>query len=748
MKSLWLGLMGSALVSVGASACSEANDSVDGSYNPAVDAGHDAPVTGHDATTGTPGKDAGQTSEKDTGTTTTKSDAGAPPAGDGGAGDLVIDEISGKGTDWVELFNTGSAAVDIGGWGVTEAKDDDAGVPGKPKTAVTFPAGTMLAAGAYALAVGAPSDGGTPLGCPASVCAQATWNISNSHGATIYLLDSIRCDGRAAVVPGRDRRDGPELGEAPERHRHVPDQHGDAREGQRGPLSRGAVVSNKRMPMAPLMRRLAALALVTVCACDDGLSNPQRAVVVDALERYNMDQMRSRPALTAGMYADMSVPGINFFRGSLAIYEYDWQWGLGGLGASRFDLEVPLVPCVGDPHPENFGTLLAPDGTVAVELDDFDAADLAPYLFDVRRFAAGLAVAAHLANPDDPAANAVTTAAARSIALAGATGYAEGIQAAAAGMPPGRVTAPSGSAFLDALLAKAAMGANNRDELTTDTVMDAAGNRTLVRGVLDPDDPQNIFADLPDFAVAELPSVLEAYRTTLVSPPPPDYFTVLDAVREFGAGVSSWANIRAIVLIRGASDDPSDDELLEVKELRDSGTAGLYPPGIYADSVDARVITLSRAAWARPDADPFWGASQWEGMNVQVRHEAASNKGVKVDAMTGALGTVPVLTDLAEQLGKILARLHSASVNGQPGQAAAIWSVISTDVAGFEAEQADVGAAYANQSLSDFVQFQGALQTLGLSLGLPPDPGDAPRPDEAALIGTPPAPLVPTPPSP
>src|SRR5208282_3232587 len=123
------------------------------------------------------------------GTTTTKSDAGAPPAGDGGAGDLVINEISGKGTDWVELFNTGSAAVDIGGWGVTEAKDDDAGVPGKPKTAVTFPAGTMLAAGAYALAVGAPSDGGTPLGCPASVCAQATWNISNSHGATIYLLD-------------------------------------------------------------------------------------------------------------------------------------------------------------------------------------------------------------------------------------------------------------------------------------------------------------------------------------------------------------------------------------------------------------------------------------------------------------------------------------------------------------------------------------------------------------------------------
>jgi hypothetical protein len=477
-------------------------------------------------------------------------------------------------------------------------------------------------------------------------------------------------------------------------------------------------------------------------------ADPRQAVIADTLERADDAMIRARPMLVAGEYSLMTNPGISFLRGSLPLYLRDFEDGSAGLGASSFALETPLVPCVGDPHPENFGTLLAADGTVGLELDDFDTADRAPYLFDVRRFVTGLALAANLANAGDPMAQAATVAAARDIARAGAEGYVAGIQAAASGSPPGRVVAPTGNVYLDELLAKAAADAVNRDELTTDTAVDSNGQRHLIRGVIDTSDPQNVFGDLPAFAVQALPEVLAAYQTTLLSPPSPEFFTVLDAVREYGAGVASWPKLRAIVLIRGANNGNADNELLEVKEVSDSGIAGLYPPGVYADNVQDRDILFSRAAWSRPDADPYWGASSWVGFPVQVRHETAAARGVKVDDLTGAYGSVDVLTGLAHILGTILARLHSASLFGEPSPAGAIWSRIATNPNGFEDEQADVGVAYAEQTLADQTGWQSLMQTLGLNLGVLPDPGDAPSPDLAALLGTPPAPPPPTPPSP
>lgn len=180
---------------------------------PAVDAGapdtYVAPAPGVDATTaandtGMQGDDAGSddTSTDDTSTDdassddTSTDDAGddsgvatdtGAPATDGAAGGLVINEILGKDVEFVELYNTGNAAFDLSGWGVSDAKDSDAG-PGGMRTAATFPSGTTLAAGAYALVYGAAKDGGDPIpACMASACVTATWNISNSSGAEIYL---------------------------------------------------------------------------------------------------------------------------------------------------------------------------------------------------------------------------------------------------------------------------------------------------------------------------------------------------------------------------------------------------------------------------------------------------------------------------------------------------------------------------------------------------------------------------------
>src|SRR5262249_35398395 len=139
---------------------------------------------------------------------------------------------------------------------------------------------------------------------------------------------------------------------------------------------------------------------------------------------------------------------------------------------------------------------------------------------------------------------------------------------------------------------------------------------------------------------------------------------LLDAVREFGSGVASWPRLRAILLVRGPTDDPADDVLLELKEVGDSGIAGLYPPGVYHDSVGQRVVHSARGAWARADAEPLWGWTDLLGFPCQIRRESEGQKNVRVARMAGGEGTPEAIAALATTLGTLVARVHASGPAG------------------------------------------------------------------------------------
>jgi hypothetical protein len=131
---------------------------------------------------GTPSKDASSD------TSSGGSDSGGQDSGNptGDAGGAVINEISGRGKDWVELFNAGTSPADLGGYTLCDAEKDG----GAPKLAegVKLASGTTLAPGAYLLAVQKESDGGVDcLGAP--TCVSFDFGISNSEGDRIYLID-------------------------------------------------------------------------------------------------------------------------------------------------------------------------------------------------------------------------------------------------------------------------------------------------------------------------------------------------------------------------------------------------------------------------------------------------------------------------------------------------------------------------------------------------------------------------------
>src|SRR5262249_55970423 len=119
------------------------------------------------------------------------------------------------------------------------------------------------------------------------------------------------------------------------------------------------------------------------------------------------------------------------------------------------------------------------------------------------------------------------------------------------------------------------------------------GSRRLLRGNIDPEDPESVLLDLPEGFSKALPAALDAYRATLLDPPPAADFEIEDAAREKGSGVASFPRVRALVLVRGPTSAPDDDVILEVKELSDAVLLPHAPPDVSYDSVQDRVLRTS-----------------------------------------------------------------------------------------------------------------------------------------------------------
>jgi len=114
---------------------------------------------------------------------------------------------------------------------------------------------------------------------------------------------------------------------------------------------------------------------VLAAACADPSGDPRELEIANVTAKADEALIRARPRLVAGKYTRMANEPVAFVRGTLPLYRHDVRDGTSFAGESAFALDAPLVPSLGDAHPENFGTLRASDGSFALEPNDLDGAD-------------------------------------------------------------------------------------------------------------------------------------------------------------------------------------------------------------------------------------------------------------------------------------------------------------------------------------------------------------------------------------
>ncbi|WP_030484302.1 DUF2252 domain-containing protein [Nocardioides aequoreus] len=111
-------------------------------------------------------------------------------------------------------------------------------------------------------------------------------------------------------------------------------------------------------------------------------------LVVASIQDAFAPLMRADPVAFRGKFRKMAADPHAFYRGSACLFYADQT----ALEDEWVDERSGAIWIHGDLHVENFGTYLSSDGRLVFDVNDFDEAYLGHFTWDLRRFAASLAL--------------------------------------------------------------------------------------------------------------------------------------------------------------------------------------------------------------------------------------------------------------------------------------------------------------------------------------------------------------------
>lgn len=131
------------------------------------------------------------------------------------------------------------------------------------------------------------------------------------------------------------------------------------------------------------------------------------AHILDVLITEFGDSMKRDPAAFRRKFRKMAASPFAFYRGSACLFYADMT---GEFADDAFlDDQTRRVWIHGDLHAENFGTYMNASGVLVFNVNDFDEAFVGPYIWDLRRFSASIALIGYAKALSDDVITALVT---------------------------------------------------------------------------------------------------------------------------------------------------------------------------------------------------------------------------------------------------------------------------------------------------------------------------------------------------
>ncbi|SCF17368.1 DUF2252 domain-containing protein [Micromonospora mirobrigensis] len=405
------------------------------------------------------------------------------------------------------------------------------------------------------------------------------------------------------------------------------------------------------------------------------------------------ESMTRDPAAFRRKFRKMAASPFAFYRGSASLFYADQ---LGDFADDRYlDERTSRVWIHGDLHAENFGTYMNASGQLVFNVNDFDEAYVGPFSWDLRRFAASVALLGYAKALSDATISELVATFARSY-LAELRGIAAGGDDAI-----GSITLDTADGVLLQVLQRARL--NTRVELlAAQTTVDDYDRRFSRRdGVFEVDD-------------ATRAKVCAAYQDYLETRPEsarklrPVEAQIKDVVLRKGVGIGSAGLPSYNLLLEGHTQALENDVVLYMKQAQVPAVARHVDDERvrgYFRHQGHRTAESQRALQAY--ADPWLGFTELDGVGqlvAEVSPYAADLDWADVDEPVELAGVL-------SHLGRAVARMHSVADDESSHDLVdysteeAIVAAVGADEEGFVAFLVDFAHAYGVRARHDHQLF-------------------------------------------
>ncbi|MFJ1912152.1 DUF2252 domain-containing protein [Streptomyces sp. NPDC088147] len=399
------------------------------------------------------------------------------------------------------------------------------------------------------------------------------------------------------------------------------------------------------------------------------------------------------PAAFRVKFRKMAASAFAFYRGTACLFYHDLERErtASGVTGPFLDERTGRVWIHGDLHAENFGTYMDANGRLIFNVNDFDEAYVGPFTWDLKRFAASLALIGYTKALSDGQITELVEI------YAGA--YRERIHALAAGakndeVPPFTLDTAQGP-LLTALRSARA--------LTRFGLLDSM---TEIREYERRFAPGGGSIELDAATRYKILAAFDGYLETLPesSLARPDSYRVKDVVGRRGIGIGSAGLPSYNILLEGNSDALENDVVIYMKQAQTPAVSRHITDRAvreYFQHEGHRTVISQRALQAH--ADPWLGWTELAGIGQLV----AEVSPYAVDLDWSDLDDPEEIAAVVADLGRATATMHSAA-DDESGHSLVPFSTersidaaIAADEEGFGALLVDFAHTYGARARAD-----------------------------------------------